>query len=351
MIEDQQHILDEILQLAQKYQPQAILIAGDVYDKATPSTDAVKLLENFLIQLSYLKINIYMIPGNHDSPERVSFVAPLLHNSGLYISQTYNGNLAKITATDEFGNLNFWLMPYIKPAAVRQYFPKISIKTHNDAVLAVLQNIDVDTSQRNILLAHQFITNATTSESELHIGGLENVNADLFAPFDYVALGHLHKPQRIFRDELRYSGTPLKYSLSEVAHKKTVTMVDILEKGNLTISELPLTPLRDMHEIKGSFDEICNPKNATNDYVYIVLTDELEEPNVISRLREIYPNIMKLQYENRRTETANFTPTSTLKLPLELLQELYFFQNGTPMTTEQEEYSTNLLQKIKEESI
>ncbi|MCL2016763.1 MAG: exonuclease SbcCD subunit D [Defluviitaleaceae bacterium] len=353
MIDDQRHILGEILRLAETHKPQAVLIAGDVYDKATPTTEAVKLLGDFLVGLSRLNIAVYMIPGNHDNAERLAFAAPLLENSGLYIAQAYNGEIAHFSATDDFGNLNFWLLPYIKPAAVRQFFPENTIKSYNDAVAAVLQNAynKIDRSQRNILLAHQFITGATTSQSEeIYIGGLENVNAELFAAFDYVALGHLHRPQAILRDSLRYSGTPLKYSLSEVSHEKTVTVVDILQKGDLKIAELPLNPVKNMQEIKGKFAEIS--QNATNDYVYITLTDELEEPHAISRLQRIFPNLMKLQYENSRTK-AEFSPKAAVntKLPLDLLQELYTAQNGSSMTAEQADYSADLLQKIKEDLI
>jgi len=358
MLDDQWHIIREIVRLAKEHKPDAVLIAGDVYDKSVPPIDALQLLDRLLVWLNELGIAVYMIAGNHDSAERVSFAASLLEMSNVHISQVYDGKITPLSMQDEFGIINVWMLPYLKPSTVRLYFKDKEIVTYTDAVSAALGNVDVNTDSRNILLTHQFITGAVQSEEELYVGGSENVNASLFDAFDYVALGHMHRPQNILRDTLRYSGTPLKYSLSEVNQTKSITMVDMGSKGDTRVTEIPLTPLRDMREIRGTYAEVTALKNytdtKTDDYVYIVLTDENEEPDAISKIRTIYPNVMSLRYDNKRTQSdvSHITARSyDSKTPLDLLAELYAIQNGQPMSQDQMDYSKELLEKIREESV
>jgi exonuclease SbcD len=358
MLDDQWHIIREIVRHAEEHKPDAVLIAGDVYDKSVPPIDAVQLLDRLLVWLNELGIAVFLISGNHDSAERVSFAASLLEMSNVHISQVYDGKITPLTMQDTFGDINVWMLPYIKPSTVRPYFREKEIITYTDAVSAALGNAEVDAASRNILLTHQFITGAIQSDSEeLYIGGSENVNASLFDVFDYVALGHMHRPQNVLRKNLRYSGTPLKYSLSEVNQNKSITMVDMGKKGDISVSEINLTPIREMREIRGTYAKITALKNYVNTHTdddgYIVLTDENEEPDAISKIRTIYPNIMNLRYDNKRTQTdvSHITARNyDSKTPLDLLAELYALQNGQPMSQNQMDYSKGLLEKIKEEN-
>jgi exonuclease SbcD len=300
-----------------------------------------------------------MIAGNHDSTERVSFAASLLEKSDVHISEVYKGKILPIKAQDEHGVINVWLMPYLKPSIVRSYFRGHEITSYSESVKAALSNLDINTAERNILIAHQFVTGALRCESdEVFVGGSENVDATLFDAFDYVALGHLHRPQNIYRETLRYSGTPLKYSLSEADHVKSVTVVDMGSKGSIEIIEIPLSPLNGLREIRGTYKELTALKNYsktnTNDYVYIVLTDEDEEPEAIQKLRNIYPNIMRLRYDNARTQAVLpdiIVSSHDNKEPVDLFSELYEMQNGQPMSETQRDYSFNLLEKIWGESV
>jgi exonuclease SbcD len=372
LIDDQRAILAEIVQIAEREKPDAVLIAGDIYDKSVPSIEAVQLLDGFLNQLHTENVAVFLISGNHDSVERMGFAASLLHNSNVYISQAYTGEVSPIELTDEHGLVRIWLLPYLKPASVRPYFPDSTIESYSDALRVAVETMDVDTSLRNILVAHQFVTGAVPSESEeLYVGGLENIEAALFDPFDYVALGHIHRPQRVMRETLRYAGTPLKYSLSEVGHTKSVTLVDLGEKcgdgdarttsskpvtSDIAIKEIPLAPLRDVREIRGSYTELTARENyaTTNldDYVHVTLTDEQEEPNALMKLRVIYPRLIRLDYDNARTQANplfNATPSHDRRSPLELFGELYELQNGQPMSDSQEQYARDLLTIIAEE--
>lgn len=358
MLDDQRDILIKIIGHAVDHKPDAVIIAGDIYDKNIPTVEAMQLLDWFLVELNKQGIAVYLIAGNHDSTERVSFAATLLGKSNVHISDVYKGQFLPIKAQDEHGGINMWLMPYLKPSLVRAYFRVQEIASYSDAVKAALGNLEINTSERNILVAHQFVTGAICSESdEVLVGGSENVDGTLFDAFDYVALGHLHRPQNVYRETMRYSGTPLKYSLSEADHIKSVTLVDIGNKGNVEISEIPLSPLNDLREIRGTYKELTALKNYsesnTHDYVYIVLTDEDEEPEAIQKLRNIYPNIMRLRYDNTRTQASLpdvIVSSHDNKEPVDLLGELYEMQNGQPMSETQRAYSLNLLDKIREEN-
>jgi len=356
MLEDQKYILTEIVRLAAEERPDAVLIAGDVYDRSVPGVEAVQLLDQFLVQLSGLGIAVFMIAGNHDSVERVAFASALLAKSNVHISQVYAGELTPITRHDAHGPIHIWLLPYLKPATVRPHFEGHEIASYSDALSAALGTADLDTSARNILIAHQFVTGALTSESEeLYVGGSENVDASLFAAFDYVALGHIHRPQSIERKTLRYSGTPLKYSFSEVNHKKTIAVIDMSSKGDVAITERPLTPLHDMRELRGTYAELTSRQNYintnTDDYIHVTLTDEEDEPNAMMKLRSIYPNLMRLDYDNKRTRSSTFVDRAVgldKKKPMEFFGELYAAQNGQPMSEQQAEYARRVFEELQE---
>lgn len=357
MLEDQWDILQKIVVLAKENKPDAVLIAGDVYDKSMPIVEAVQLLDRFLVWLNELGIAVFIVSGNHDNAERVAFGAELLKNSSVHIVQSYNGKIAPVTLSDGYGDINIWMLPYLKPSLVRRHFSDKDVVTYSDAISAALSNADLDISARNVLIAHQFVTGAITSESEeISVGGSENVDGSIFDRFDYVALGHIHRPQQICRETLRYSGTPLKYSFSEANHTKSVTVVDMDSKGEITITEFPLVPLRDMREIRGTYKEIMNRNSYrdtnTEDYIHIVLTDEQDEPDAIAKLRNVYPNLMRLEYDNRRTQAASSLETvasTEKKTPSQLFGELFEMQNGQPMIEEQSKYVTNLFNEIWEE--
>lgn len=358
LLEDQEHILDKIVKLAKEHEPKAVFIAGDIYDKSTPTVEAIQLLDSFLVRLNALGISVFIISGNHDNAERVAFGAALFKNSNVHIVQSYNGTMTPITIADEHGDINIWMMPYLKPSIVRKHFEDRDIVSYSDAVAAALSVAPLDKNVRNVLIAHQFITGAATCESEeLIIGGSENIDVSFFDDFDYVALGHLHKPQNVGRKTVRYCGSPLKYSFSEIDHKKSVTLVTIGNKGDVDYIELPLAPLRDMREIRGLYCELMDRENYkntnTNDYVRIILTDEQDEPDAMSKLRMVYPNLMGLDYDNLRTraraslEIADITEN---KSPIEIFSEFFERQNGQPMSGEQSEYAADLFDKILREA-
>ena len=357
MLEDQWDILQKIVVFAKEHKPDAVLIAGDVYDKSMPIVEAVQLLDRFLVWLNELGITVFIVSGNHDNAERVAFGAELLKNSSVHIVQSYNGKIAPVTLSDGYGDINIWMLPYLKPSLIRRHFPDRDVNTYSDAISAALSNANLDISARNVLIAHQFVTGAITSESEeISVGGSENVDGSVFDGFDYVALGHIHRPQQICRETLRYCGTPLKYSFSEASHTKSVTVVDMDSKGEIKITELPLAPLRDMREVRGTYNEIMNRNSYrgtnTDDYIHIVLTDEQDEPDAISKLRNVYPNLMRLEYDNKRTQAASSFETvasTEKKTPSQLFGELFEMQNGQPMSEDQSKYVTNLFNEIWEE--
>lgn len=359
MLEDQRHILGQILKIAEEEKPDAVLIAGDIYDKSIPGGDAVMLFDWFLTVLSGKKIPVLLISGNHDSPERLAFGRKLLSGSDVYVSEVFNGKVTRVTQKDDYGQVHFYLIPYLKPAVVRHYMPEKEITDYQSAMEAVIESLKPDFGERNVFLVHQFLTGAVRSESEeISVGGLDDISAEIFEGVDYVALGHIHKPQSVLRETVRYCGTPLKYSFSEVSHTKSVTVVTMKEKGNIEIKERELVPLRDMRKIRGSYDELTDRENyagtAVEDYLAVTLTDEEDIPGVMGKLSSIYPNIMKLEYDNRRTRAAGahyLGEQAYEKKPEELFLEFYEMQNGMPMTTEQQTYLQELIEAIWEESL
>ncbi len=358
MIEDQTYILNRILDIADTEQADGVIIAGDIYDKTVPSAEAVQVFDWFLTGLAGQGRKVFSISGNHDSAERIAFGAKLMSRSEVFVSPVYDGTAAKITLEDPYGRLCIPLLPFLKPAAVRH---ALEGKTdadmperYQEAVKMAVDRMEVDPSVRNILVAHQFVTGAGRCESEeVTVGGIDNVDADVFHAFDYVALGHIHSPQSIGRDTVRYCGTPLKYSFSEAKQEKSVTVVELKEKGSLTIDTIPLVPLRDMREIRGSYLEVTARPfyegTNTQDYVKITLTDEDDIPDGMQKLRIIYPNLMRLEYDNSRTRQSREIGAAAdveQKSELELFQEFYELQNNTAMSERQQEYVVRLLERV-----
>ena len=356
LLEDQEYILIAVYNIIKEVKPDAVIIAGDVYDKAIPSAEAVQLFDDFLVRLARLGVQVFVISGNHDSPERIAFASRLIEISGVYLSPVYDGHLAPITLRDEYGPVNFYMLPFLKPVHVRRFYPDEEIRSYTDAVRTALQNAEINTEERNVLITHQFVTGAQQSGSEeASIGGLDNVEAAVFDGFDYVALGHIHGAQNVGTERIRYCGTPLKYSFSEAAQEKSVTVVTLAEKGSLELRTIPLVPKHDLRELRGTYMELTARENyegtKTDDYLRITLTDEEDIPNAIGKLRVIYPNLMKLVYDNKRTRANKLisgAEEAENKSPAELFAELYEKQNGQPMSDEQREYTEKLTEKILE---
>ena len=360
LLEDQKYILDKIAALVTDEKPGAVLIAGDVYDKTVPSAEAVELFDDFLVRLSKHGTQVFIISGNHDSPEHIAFGGRLMEGSGVHFSPVYDGQVKPVSLADEFGAVNIWMLPFIKPTHVRRAYPDEKIDSYTSALQKAIDNMPVDTSARNVLITHQFVTGAERSESEeVSVGGTDNVDASVFAPFDYVALGHIHSPQNIGSERIRYCGTPLKYSFSEAKQEKSVTITELGEKGSLNIRTIPLLPLRDMHEVRGTYDELTLKSFYENtsyrtDYMHITLTDEEDIPDAIGKLRVIYKNLMKLSYDNRRTRMnmeIDAAEDAENKSPLELFAQLYEKQNNVPMSDEQNEFMSALIEKIWEAEV
>lgn len=358
MLQDQIYILKEILRIIDNEKVETVIVAGDVYDRSLPPNEALELFDEFLYQLSSRNVNVFVISGNHDSPERISYGGRMMTENKIFLSPVYDGNVKPISLNDDYGEVNFYLLPFIRPADIRRYFPDENIENYTDAVKVAIDNMNVDFSERNILITHQFVTGAELSESEdIIVGGTDNVSGEVFDGFDYVALGHIHREQTVGKDNIRYCGTPLKYSFSEAKHIKSVTILDFKDKENIEYSKIPLTPLRDMREIRGTYDELTLKSNYENtnvdDYLHITLTDEEDIPDAIGKLRSIYPNIMKLDYDNLRTRgsgTVDAIENIESKSPFELFADLFKQQNNQDMSEEQEEIMRNLIDKIWEEN-
>lgn len=356
MLEDQRVILTQIVDLAEEEKVDAVLLAGDLYDKPVPPAEAVTLLDRFLTRLSGGGIPVFAISGNHDSPERLAFATRLLAGEGIHLTAQYQGPQPPFLLQDEYGDVAIYALPYLKPALVRHWNPEADIASYEEAVSYALGQWAVDKTRRNVLLAHQFVTGGVTCESEERsVGGVDQIPAHLFASFDYVALGHLHGPQSVGRPTLRYSGSPLKYSFSECGHEKSVTLVTLKEKGQVEIQTLPLPPCRDLREIRGTYEEVTAKSfyQGTNreDYLHVILTDEEDVPEAMGKLRTIYPNLMKLSYDNRRTQgVAEVTGAERPeeKTPLELFQDFYRLQNNQPMAPQQEALVRQLMETIWE---
>lgn len=312
LVEDQRDILNKICTIAEEKKADAVCIAGDVYDKAIPSEAAVNLLDEFLNRLAEKKIACYMISGNHDSDDRLNFASRLLSDKGIYIAAKYQGKLEKKVFQDAYGEVNIYLLPYIKASLVRHYFPEEKIESYEDAIRVILEKAEIDPKERNIILAHQFVAGKGTDPElagsegmgSLNVGQVEKIGYDCFDAFDYAALGHIHSPQKVGREEVRYSGSPLKYSLSEVNNKKSVPLVTMGEKGVIEIELLPLKPLRDLRHLKGKREKLLAAENIVekDDFIYITLTDEEFINDAMGIFQQYYPNTVKIDYENSHTK-------------------------------------------------
>lgn len=353
MIEEQKYILGKILEIAKEEEIDAVLIAGDVYDKIYPSAEAVSVFDSFLVSLAKENMGVFVISGNHDSPERIAFLGQLTRKAGVYLSPVYQGEVEPIELEDEFGKVHIYLLPFIKPVHVRHFFPEETITNYTEAMQVVVKHMNLNKTERNILVAHQFVTGAKRCESEeITVGGLDNIEATVFADFDYVALGHIHRPQNMSSEKIRYSGTPLKYSFSESQDKKSVTVIEVREKGEVETKEILLKPLHDMLKIRGSFMEVMNPANFpevnTDSFLHITLLDEQDVPEAFNRLAGVYPNLMQMEYDNLRTrerrslqvkkEVARISPE-------EIFASLYETMNNQPLSEVQQEY---LMEKIEQ---
>lgn len=356
MLEDQRDILEKMIGIAVRENVDAVLIAGDVYDRQVPSTEAVRLFDWFLTELAERGMMVFVISGNHDSAERLSFGAKLMEGRKIYLSGVFDGKVDPIILQDAAGEVCVYLLPFLKPAYVRACYFGQEIADYDDALRVVLEHMELDSSKRNILVAHQFLTGALRSESEeVSVGGIDQVSAAYFSGFDYTALGHLHRPQNVAGGTIRYCGAPLSYSFSEADQEKTVTVVDMPEKGQTQIHTVLLVPRRKMRNLRGSYMELTARQNydgtQTEDYLHVTLTDEEEIPGAIRLLRVVYPNIMKLDYDNVRTRSlGNLDEAVRIekKTPLELFEELYRLQNNQDFSESQRNYLTAFLEELQE---
>ena len=357
LIDDQKYILDRIADIAVSESVDGVIVAGDIYDKSVPSAEAVSLFDGFLSRLYREGIDVYAIYGNHDSAERIAFGNELVKSSGIYLSGVFNGSISPIEKEDRFGKINIYLLPFVKPSTVRRFFEDKDINDHNDAVRACIDTVSLDKESRNIIVAHQFVTGASRCASEeITVGDADNVGHDCFEDFDYTALGHIHSPQTCHSEYVNYSGTPLKYSLSEANDKKSVTIVELLEKGKVITKRVPLAPLRDMLMIKGSYDEIMRldyyrGTPLTESYLGICLTDEMEVPDAMAKLRTVYKYPVKLRYENSRSllELGELQAIDQVeKAPDELFAEFYKLRTGNEMTSEQSDLINEIVSEIWE---
>ena len=360
MLEDQEYILNQIINIIDEQKSDGVIIAGDVYDKSVPSAEAVALFDDFLVKLSKRNLYVFVISGNHDSPERIAFGGRLMEASKIYMSPVYDGRLSPVTLEDEYGKINVWMLPFVKPVHVRKFNEDAEISSYTDAMHVAVDNLNVDTNERNLMIPHQFVTGADRTESEeISVGGTDNVDVSVFDVFDYTALGHIHRPQNCKSEKVRYSGTPLKYSFSETKDNKSITIVELKEKGNLSVDTVPLKPMRDMVEIKGKYDEIMlrdfyKDTSYQEDYVHITLTDEDDIPDAIGKLRTVYHNLMKLDYDNLRTRNMNSIDGAEnveKKSPYEHFSEFYEKQNNQPMNDNQSDFMKKLIEEIWEGEI
>ena len=428
MIEDQKYILDRVLELIDREHPDALIVAGDVYDKSIPPVEAVNLFDDFLVSLAARNVQVFIVSGNHDSAERVSYGGRVMEHSGIHISRRITGArrdeepeeaedlyadsadgkpeeaedlyadsadgkpeeaedlhadaadgkdeesgvsgkddvsctggvIVPVRLEDAYGPVYVYLFPYIHPSVVRDAWPDDRIVTWTDAMETLIRHAGVDPEARNIAVAHQYVTangvRPQESDSEQkHIGGLDNVEYSVFDDFDYVALGHLHGPQHIGRDTVRYAGSPLMYSFSEEKQKKCVTFVELREKGQVEISKIPLEARRVLKTVRGSFGEVMSPEFtaalSAEDYYRVILTDEHDIDQALYRLRaRFYKNLMEIKYDNTRTGQADdgiaAEEEALDKEPIEVLGELYEKQNGTGMSGFQKELAARLIAEI-----
>ncbi len=365
MLEDQEYILKVIINYIDEEKPDGILIAGDVYDKSIPSEEAVRLLDSFLTRLAARGLPVFMISGNHDSATKLAFASKLIETSGIHISPDYDGSVTPYFLERDGVRVCIHMLPFVKPSMVRSALRSHlgdavdQIRTYTEACKVAIDQMEPALDSCNILVAHQFVTGASLCESEeVMVGGIDNVDASVFDAFDYVALGHIHGPQSVSRETIRYSGTPLKYSFSEAGHQKSITVLDIDASHQVNISTLPLIPLRDLRVIRGTYEELTLKANyeGTNreDYIHAILTDEEDVPEAMAKLRNIYRNIMKLTYDNQRTRKNQEIDDAVdveHKSPMTLFSEFFALQNNQPLNDEQSAFMQDMIENMfKEEN-
>jgi len=357
---DQIHILDQIVGIVDAEKPDGIFIAGDIYDRSVPPANSVNIFDDFLTKLESRNIKVFIISGNHDSPDRLNFGKQIMGKNQIYIAGTFKGELDKIVLKDEYGYINVYLMPFIKPSIVSNFYRELEINSYEMAVKVVIDAAHIDQTQRNVLVAHQFITNIGVepekSESEiLSIGGLDNIDVSVFDPFDYVALGHIHKPQKIGRETVRYSGTPLKYSFSECNHKKSVTCIEVNEKNDIKITKIPLRPIKDMRIMKDKLNNLLHDERYIggncDDYIYAIITDEEDIYDPIGKLRTVFSNVLLLEVENAKTSKNENSRTSAsgdvaTRSPMDLFVEFYTNQNNVDLTGTQKKIMLDIFDEL-----
>lgn len=361
LLEDQSFILQQLVELVRSEQPDCVLLAGDIYDKPVPPAEAVTLFDDFLNKLAQLT-TVCVTSGNHDSAERLAFGAQLMREGGVHFCGLYTGEPQCVTLQDAYGSVHIYLLPFLKPAHVRHCLtPEEAeqVTTYHEALRCAVERLHINAAERNVLVAHQFVTGAQTAGSEaVNVGGVDNIGADVFADFDYTALGHIHKAQNVGSERVRYSGTPLKYSFAEWQQEKSVTLVELGEKGRVSVTALPLAPLRDLRKLRGSYEELMSkdfydelPKDSDGllrDFYHLTLTDEEDVPDAVQKLRSVYKNLLQLEYDNKRTRTDNAIEGAERvveKSPLELMEEFYQLQNNQALSEKQRAYLQGLLEK------
>lgn len=352
-LEDQVRLLCQVEEIARNEQADAVLIAGDVYQKASPQSEAMAAFDQFITRLKSMGLRVFVISGNHDSAQRISYFSSLLKQTGVYVSEAFDGHLQQVTLQDGYGEIVVSLLPFLKPVQVRQFYPDEKIETYQDAMQTVLRHSPVDPAKRNVLVCHQFITGAEISDSEEKtLGGLDNIDASVFADFDYVALGHIHKPQKCTRETLRYAGSLMKYSFSEVNQKKSVTVVEMGEKGNVSVHTVPLNAPHDMRLVEGFLDEVM-ALPYSEDYVWVTLRDELPPPDARVTVSTVFPNMMKFSILNSKTKTDEDILAKEQmenKTIEELFSDFYRLQNNDqPPTSQHMRILRTLLKKLEAE--
>lgn len=358
MIEDQKYILDELVNMAEDKAVNAVLISGDIYDRSIPPENAVRLFDDFLYMLVKKRIAVIAISGNHDSDERLNFGSRLMAGDGVYITGRYDGKMPKVVLEDEYGKVNFYMLPFMKNSIAEYFFPEDEIHTYQDAVKCAIAHTDIDTSERNCILSHQFVTFGTvdpelsgSENSIMNVGDVERIGSSVYDAFDYCALGHIHKPQQIGTETVRYSGSPLKYSLKEINRDKSAVLVTLCEKGRVNIELLPLKPLREMRHIRGKLSDLTAAENVsdTDDYIYCTLTDETPVQDAMNIIREFYPNTMKIDYDNSHTRAMEKSDIET-ELAERGFDELMNGFYKSMMGTEPDEESWRILTEAAKEA-
>ena len=352
-LEDQIFLLNQISALAAAERADAVVIAGDVYQKASPQSEAMAAFDAFVTRLAAAGIRVLVISGNHDSAQRISYFSALVRNAGVYVSEEFTGTVQTVALSDAFGEVRFGLLPFLKPIQARRFYPDEKIETYEDAVRAVLRHSPVDPAARNVLVCHQFVTGAETCDSEeTAVGGLDCVDASAFDDYDYVALGHIHGPQRLKRDTLRYAGSLMKYSFSEVNHRKSVTVVEMLEKGDVRLHTVPLTAPHDMRTVEGMLSDVM-AMPYSEDYVWVTIHDELPPPDARVTISTVFPNMLKFSVVNSKTKMdidVLAREQMESKSVSELFSDFYRLQNNDVAPSERHlEMLTAILKELEGE--